>query len=287
MHDIVEIAKQEIINRSNSFEQETKWTKDEYNIYNEHIQYVYKYVLLLSKNKKVDLEVLKLSALLHDISMTDRKLDRSKHNEYWAEIAEKLLKKNNYPPEKIKLVKRCILNHSSSRIKFRTTQEEKILVDADGLAHFDSIKSLYSLAHRVMWLNDKECIKFIQNKLTKDYNEISPEQKYLVDEKYKKIMSITKINELNDIISKTKYEYITQPDWIYMTDDEWNILAEITFEKVNDKTYDIDHTFVDESMRWQWIADELVEKAIDYIKAQWFSVTASCPFAKRWLKEHK
>jgi hypothetical protein len=61
-------------------------------------------------------------------------------------------------------------------------------------------------------LNDKECIKFIQNKLTKDYNEISPEQKYLVDEKYKKIMSITKINELNDIISKTKYEYITQPD---------------------------------------------------------------------------
>ena len=66
---------------------------------------------------------------------------------------------------------------------------------------------------------------------------------------------------------KMKYEYITQPDWIYLTDNDWNILAEITFEQVDDKTYDIDHTFVDESMRWQWIADELVEKAVDYIKS--------------------
>ena len=86
-------------------------------------------------------------------------------------------------------------------------------------------------------------------------------------------------------IQNMKYEYITQSDWIYMTDDEWNILAEITFEKINKTTYDIYHTFVDESMRWQWIADELVQKAVDYIKWQWFSVTASCPFAKNHLKK--
>lgn len=88
-------------------------------------------------------------------------------------------------------------------------------------------------------------------------------------------------------IKNMKYEYITQSDWIYMTDDEWNILAEITFEQVDNKTYNIDHTFVEESMRGQWIADELVQKAQEYIKRQWFSVTASCPFAKRWLKNHK
>lgn len=87
--------------------------------------------------------------------------------------------------------------------------------------------------------------------------------------------------------NKTKYEYITQPDWIYLTNNNGNIFAEITFEQVDDKTYDIYHTFVDESMRGQWIADELVEKAVDYIKSQWFSVTASCPFAKKWLKRHK
>ncbi len=196
MSDIVGKMKQEIINRSNSFEEQTKGTKDEYNIYREHIQYVYKYVCLLSKNKNVDHEVLELSALLHDIAMTDKTLDRSKHNEYSSEIAEKLLKENNYPGEKIQLVKKCILNHSSKRSEYRTTEEEKILVDADGLAHFDSITNLYNLAHNVMELNDEESIKFIQYKLTKDYNEISDELKHLIQDKYEKIMNAKQIKDI-------------------------------------------------------------------------------------------
>ena len=40
-----------------------------------------------------------------------------------------------------------------------------------------------------MNLNDEDTIKFVQDKLTRDYNEISPELKYLIEDKYKKIMS--------------------------------------------------------------------------------------------------
>ena len=200
MNDIVSKTEQEIIKRSNNFENETKGTKDEYNIYREHIQYVYKYVLLLSQNKNVDKEVLQLSALLHDVAMTDRNLDRSKHNKYGSEIAEQFLKDNNYPADKIEFVKKCILNHSSKRAEYRTTEEEKILVDADGLSHFDSISNLYSLAHNVMNLDDEECIKFIQDKLTRDYNEISDNLKYLVEDKYKRIMSIKNIEDLKTIL---------------------------------------------------------------------------------------
>ena len=196
MSDIVSKMKQEIINRSNSFEEQTKGTKDEYSIYREHIQFVYKYVCLLSKDKNVDHEVLELSALLHDIAMTDKTLDRSRHNEYGSEIAEKLLRENNYPEEKTQFVKKCILNHSSKRAEYRTTEEEKILVDADGLSHFDSISNLYSLAHNVMELNDEESIKFIQDKLTRDYNEISDNLKYLIEEKYKKIMNAEKLEDI-------------------------------------------------------------------------------------------
>ncbi len=196
MNDIVSKIQLEIINRSNAFEEQTKGTKDEFNIYRKHIQYVYKYVKLLSENKNVDTEVLELSALLHDIAMTDKALDRAKHNEYGAEIAEKILKENNYPEDKIKFVKKCILNHSSKRAAFRTTEEEIILVDADGLSHFDSINNLYNLAHNVMKLNDAETLKFIQDKLTRDYNEISDELKYLVDDKYRKVMSAESINEV-------------------------------------------------------------------------------------------
>jgi hypothetical protein len=79
--------------------------------------------------------------------------------------------------------------------------------------------------------------------------------------------------------------FITEKNRIYLPDNDWNTLAEITFEKINKTTYDIYHTFVDESMRWQGIADELVQKAQEYISWQWFSVTASCPFAKKHLKK--
>ncbi len=196
MSKIINKMRQEIIYRSNNFEQQTAGTKDEYNIYREHIQYVYKYVCLLSKDKDVDHEVLELSALLHDIAMTDRSLDRSKHNEYGSVIAEQLLRENGYPEEKVQFVKKCILNHSSKRAQYRTTEEERILVDADGLSHFDSISNLYSLAHNVMELNDEDTIKFIQDKLTKDYNEISPELKYLIEEKYIRVMSANNIDDL-------------------------------------------------------------------------------------------
>lgn len=196
MNEIVQKIQQEIINRSNKFEEQTRGTKDEYNIYKEHIQYVYKYVCLLSKGKNVDHEVLELSALLHDISMTDKSLDRSKHNEYGSEIAEQLLRENGYPEDKIEFVKKCIFNHSSKRAEYRTTEEEKILVNADGLSHFDSIKNLYSLAHNVMELNDEDTIKFIQDKLTRDYNEISDELKYLIQNKYDSVMNATSIAEI-------------------------------------------------------------------------------------------
>ncbi|MDO4742183.1 MAG: HD domain-containing protein [Candidatus Saccharibacteria bacterium] len=198
MSEIVDKMRQEIIRRSDIFEAQTKGTKDEYNIYNEHIQYVYKYIVLLARDKDVDREVLELGALLHDIAMTDKSLDRSRHNEYGSEIAEELLRENDYPEDKIQFVKKCILNHSSKRAEFRTTEEEKILVDADGLSHFDSINSLYNLAHNVMELNDEDAMKFIKDKLTRDYNEISDDLKYLINDKYNKVMSASSVNEILD-----------------------------------------------------------------------------------------
>lgn len=189
MSQIVEKMRQEIMERSARFEEQTKGTKDEYNIYREHIQYVYKYVVLLSKDKNVDKEVLELSALLHDISMTDITLDRSRHNEFGADIAEQLLRESNYPEDKVQLVKKCILNHSKKRREYRTTEEEQILVDADGLSHFDAIKKLYSLPSLVMGLSEEDSVRFVQEKLTGDYNELSDDLKSMVKEKYDRVMA--------------------------------------------------------------------------------------------------
>ena len=189
MSQIIEKMRQEIIDRSARFEEQTKGTKDEYNIYREHIQYVHKYVVMLSKDKNVDREVLELAALLHDISMTDMALDRSRHNEYGAEIAEQLLRENDYPEDKTQLVKRCILNHSKRRQQYRSTEEEQILVDADGLSHFDVVKTLYSLPSKVMGLGEEDSVRFVQDKMTGDYEELSDNLKHLVKEKYDSVMA--------------------------------------------------------------------------------------------------
>lgn len=196
VNNIVNIMKHEIISRSNKFEKETKRTKDEYNLWLEHVQYVYKYARMIAKEKDVDIEVVELSALLHDILMTDSSLNRANHNEYGSIIAEELLRKNGYPEDKIILVKKCILNHSSKRKEFRNTAEEEILVNADAMAYFDSIGSIYSLASKVIGLSEEESIKYVKEKLTKDYNEISDEVKKHVESKYNKIMNSTNYAEL-------------------------------------------------------------------------------------------
>lgn len=196
MNNIIDEIKKEIINRSNEFEEKTKGTKEEYNLYEKHVKYVYKYATLLAKDEEVDLEVVQLSALLHDIAMTDPSLDRARHSEYGPNIAGDILKKYNYPEDKIELIKKCILNHSSKRKNYRTTKEEEILVDADALSHFDGIESIYSLAHNVMELSEEESINFVKDKLTKDYNEVSDRAKMLIEDKYNKIMKANTIQEL-------------------------------------------------------------------------------------------
>lgn len=120
--------------------------------------------------------------------MTDGALDRSRHNEYSSVIAEELLLKEIYPIDKLEKIKKCILNYGNKRKEYRTTLEEQILVDADAMAHFDSIDSLYSLAHNVIGLSDKDSLNFVKEKLTKDYNEISEDVKKYVKDRYDQIM---------------------------------------------------------------------------------------------------
>jgi predicted GNAT family acetyltransferase len=44
---------------------------------------------------------------------------------------------------------------------------------------------------------------------------------------------------------------------------------------------------VDDSLRGQGIGSELVEKAITYLTAKWYQVSATCPYAKNWLGNKK
>jgi len=78
--------------------------------------------------------------------------------------------------------------------------------------------------------------------------------------------------------------YITEENRISLQDENWNILAEIDFEKMDEKTYNISRTFVDDSLRGQGIGSELVEKTITYLTSKWYKVSATCSYVKKIVK---
>ena len=100
-----------------------------------------------------DIEIVELGALLHDIAMPSEYGEREQHHIYGAEIAEQLLTELNYPKERIEQVKNCVLNHRGSKDRPRNTIEEQCVADADVIAHFDCIPSLFSLVYKEMNLS--------------------------------------------------------------------------------------------------------------------------------------
>ena len=78
--------------------------------------------------------------------------------------------------------------------------------------------------------------------------------------------------------------YIKEGNNIFLKDND-KVVASISFEQINDDTYNISHTFVDETLRGKGIAAILVEKAVNEIKSRGKKVVASCSYAKKWLEK--
>jgi len=109
-----------------------------------HFTPVARYAGKLANNLDGDKEIVLLSAWLHDIGSIVS--GRSDHHLTSAKIAEKKLQELNYPTDKIKLVKKCILNHRGSQRGKRESLEEKILADADALSNFETIAGIFKAA---------------------------------------------------------------------------------------------------------------------------------------------
>ena len=79
--------------------------------------------------------------------------------------------------------------------------------------------------------------------------------------------------------------FLTEQGRIYMEDEQGRLIAEITFPETSPGVYNIDHTFVDDSLRGQGIASKLVQAAVDEIKHRGGEVRATCSYAVKWLSE--
>lgn len=180
MKDIVDKVKEEMIQLSND-----KIESTNYDDWNNHIKLVYQNAHKLAQERNADIEIVDLAAILHDVARVMRYGPIEEHNIYGAEMAEKILKKYNYPEEKLEHVKKCIYNHIDNP---KESVEEEIIADADVLAHFDNLSMLYWISMGKRKLNCDESKQFIKKKLEFDYNKLSKYGKEKFNDRYKSIM---------------------------------------------------------------------------------------------------
>ena len=192
MSEIVNNIKAELLKRCEAYKE-----KHGYDFWNDHIKYVVKNSIELAKKYGADVEIVELGALLHDIAMPSEFGPREEHNVYGVQIADELLTKLNYPEDRKERVKECVLRHRGSKSLPRNTIEEECVADADVMAHFDCIPSMFHLAFgkNDLDLSLEEGAEFVKKKLERDYNKLSDRTKLELKDRYENIMKVLFINK--------------------------------------------------------------------------------------------
>jgi len=73
---------------------------------------------------------------------------------------------------------------------------------------------------------------------------------------------------------------------IALYNDENELVAVVDFPAVDNNTVDINHTFVDDSLRGQGIAGKLMEAVAKELLTQNKKAILSCSYAKKWFENH-
>ena len=84
-------------------------------------------------------------------------------------------------------------------------------------------------------------------------------------------------------VSTVEFQY--EKERIFACDEGGKVIAEITFP-VSNGVADINHTFVDGSLRGQGVAAMLTEAAVTHIRALGLRLRSSCSYAQKWLLAH-
>ena len=106
----------------------------------DHTQRVYNIAMEISEEENVDNEIVALAVLFHDSArLMEASGECDDHSEEGAKIAEKVLKEENYPEDKIQNIKHCIAVHRYSKKLEPKTKEARILQDADRLEALGAI----------------------------------------------------------------------------------------------------------------------------------------------------
>lgn len=161
-----------------------------YGIWSHHIVYVVKYAKELAEKLGADLEIVEISALLHDYAGIKDRIMIEEHHIHGTTEAERILLEFNYPREKIEKVKDCIMSHRGSVTMKRLTIEAECIASADAMSHIFQVPSLLYLAYVSHGLGIDEGKVWVLKKIERSMNKLCPEAKEIVQEHYLKVKEI-------------------------------------------------------------------------------------------------
>lgn len=76
------------------------------------------------------------------------------------------------------------------------------------------------------------------------------------------------------------------PNQIALFHSDNNLLAEVTFPAVDQNTVNINHTFVDDSLRGQGVAGQLMKAVAEQLRSQGKKAILTCSYAIKWFEKH-
>lgn len=82
-------------------------------------------------------------------------------------------------------------------------------------------------------------------------------------------------------------ELLYEDNRIYLNDESGRMVAEVTFPAVSADVVNINHTFVDNSLRGKGIAGMLLKACADKLRSEGKRAFPSCSYAVGWFEKNK
>ena len=81
-------------------------------------------------------------------------------------------------------------------------------------------------------------------------------------------------------------DFICESNRVVLYDENQKLIAAVTFPDISFSSVEINHTFVDESLRGQGVASKIMQKAAEVIRSQNKKATLTCSYAISWFEKH-
>lgn len=81
-------------------------------------------------------------------------------------------------------------------------------------------------------------------------------------------------------------EFIHEDNRIVVFSPDKEILAEVDFPKESDGIVNVNHTFVDDSLRGQGVAGKLMDELVSELRKSDVKAILSCSYAVNWFEKH-